>query len=704
MLRSLAGFLVTVATLAAQQAPDWAALADQVAPKDEAPAFANDIPMNVRAWAQALDEGLSDEDRARLFADGLRRDDVGRAVAVATLLDVATRKAPAPEDLYRELMSCHLLETVARSAAVRGNVTASRTPEWLGKIGATARLRGRTVLAQLLRAFPEDVHTARAIAEGALGLAEKQAISRDEDAAARRAALRRLGDGARAEDHTSLFALELMRRDLDGARAALAAARRARLPFDLSRRESMIERLAFADATLERVAAIEAKIRGGDESPLVQLQLACAIDADDVVDRCRKLVADGFEHALPDTILAMRALSAGRRDEAAAHTERARSLPGGDEGVAVLVAMLQWPELQRRLQEAPDDGATALEVEKLLSEMDELLGEGDSAAVSMLRELRGAGWPQLSQKEVTRYLAEVYGGKQRAPTGSPEFSLAMAGVLAGLAEAEDGLAPALRFLAVPVDPSLAERPLLMRQRAAGATAVAIWADMQDAAPEVQAEARRIARQARAHSRGLGDGAFAGYLDAVEAWVAADSEEDRRDVQAKLAALQVSPIQSGAWLPGSSALVFGRADEQGFDRQAYVNLRAVTGRARDPLSLVPLAVAGVVDKDASSRAMVEYLRSAVQDERGRNVLAVAEVEAGAPPAVAAARARQVLASDAWGEGEARDLARGVWLRFRLDWGLTYNSRGPQLDVRLQCEPVLLPKLPAATKLATFARRR
>jgi hypothetical protein len=722
MLRVLAAVVVTLVTVPsnpAQQAPDrqapdrqipdrpapdWQPLVERLRDVEAVPPFGNDVPMDVRAWSTAVVEGVSAEDRARLFAEGLRRDDVGRAVAVVTLLAAAQREASTAAQVYRELIACHVLENVARSAEVSGNVTASRTPEWLKKVRPKARARGLTLLARMLREFPGDLHAARAIAQGALGLVDEPKVALDVEAAARQAALQQLGDDARAEDYTALFGLQLERRDLDGARAALARARKARPPFDLARRERLLESFELAEATLARVAALERRLAAGDDAPLVRLQLACAIAADDVEQRCRALVADGFEHALPDTVLALRALAAGRRDDAVAHTERARSLPGGDEGVAVLVAMLQWPQLQQKLLQAPGDDATALEVEKLLAEMDELLGEGDSAAVTMLRGLRDAGWPQVPQQQVTRHLAEVYGGQQRAPTSAAEYSLAMAGVLAGLVEGGGDVAPALRFLQVPVAEPLAQRPLLMRQRAACATTVAVWADMHDASAEVLAEARRLSQAARDRSRGLDDGAFAGYLDAVEAWVAADGEAAQRAVLASLRLLDGSPVQSGAWLPGSAPMVLGSALDGSFDRDAFVALRVVTGQARKPVSLIPLAVAGMVREPEASRQMTEYLRSAVTDGRGRNVLAVAEIEGGAAPAVAAARARQVLASDDWSDDEARELQHGVWLRFRLDWGLNYNSRGPQLDVALTCEPVLLPKLPSATKLDRYVRRR
>ncbi|MGC6487952.1 MAG: hypothetical protein ACON4Z_09930, partial [Planctomycetota bacterium] len=94
----------------------------------------------------------------------------------------------------------------------------------------------------------------------------------------------------------------------------------------------------------------------------------------------------------------------------------------------------------------------------------------------------------------------------------------------------------------------------------------------------------------------------------------------------------------------------------------------------------------------------------QDGRARNLLAVAEIAGGASPAAAAARARQVLASEDWSAAEARELAGGVWLRFQLKWDLAFNSRGPKFSCRLRCEPILLPKLEAATELRALARRR
>lgn len=274
-------------------------------------------------------------------------------------------------------------------------------------------------------------------------------------------------------------------------------------------------------------------------------------------------------------------------------------------------------------------------------------------------------------------------------------------MLAGMVDGAGDVDTALRFLALPVGAALQQRPLLMRQRASVATIAVIWGVMTDGDEDLLARSRALAVQARRDLAELGDETYAGYLELLERWVAADAGAEQRAVREALAALPVSVVQHGVWLPGSAALVFGAG---GVDRDGFVNLRAATGRGRDPMALVPLAVALAASDHASARSMLDYLRSSVKDSRARNLLAVAEIAGGASEAVAAARARSVLASEDWSESEARELAHGVWMRFQLDWDLGYTRRGPVFTCRLQCEPTLLPKLEVATELRRFARRR
>ena len=704
MLRVLAAILVTGVTVVAQAAPDLAARADRLSKSGRAPTFVDAIPRDTRDWSAAVLDGVPAADRARLFADPLAHDDVGRALAVAAVVEAAGADAAqvGPESLYREFEACRMLVEVARSAEVGGAAMQLPTPEWLQRVAAPARARSRACAARLLREHPEHQLTARVILRGALDLVDEPEIEPSVCLSALGAALARLGDAARAEDLRPLFWRRLRALDVDGAAAVLAQASAAAPPFDLQRQERLLDWLELCDRLVRRCAELQRRVAAGEDSPLLQLQLACAVAAKDVDERCRALIAAGVEHALPDTLLASRALAAGRREEAAAHVARARSLPGADEGVAVLTALLHWPALMKRMEDGLDDDAVALEVELLLAEMDELLGDGDEPVVGMLRGLRDAGWPQVGAKEISRHFAEVYGGRETAPTMAAEYALALAGVMAGLYEHGADLGEALRFLEAPVADALCRRPMLMRQRAAAATAVAAWGLVAEASPEMLAAAKAQAAAARAHCRSLGDGAVAGYLEAVERWVGARTDEQQRAVLEHLRGLDVSPVQSGAWLPGSAPMVLGCALDGAFDREAFVQLRMATGRGRDPLALVPLAVAGTIADPAGSRQMLEYLRGTVRDDRARNLLAVAEIEAGAAPAVTAARARQVLADEAWSEHEARQLAHGVWLRFQVDWGIDYRRGTATLDVDLTCHLILLPKLAQATRLRALTR--
>ena len=704
MRRAPLTFASLLAVAAAQEAPDWSALLTAAPAVVEVPAVVDRFPPDLRPWAEGLTAGLDERDRAALFADGLRTDDLGRALAAVTLLHRAgaSLDEASPRALYEEVVACHLIERIARVASMKGKVARARTPEWLQKAAAPARARGAALLARLLRRHGAGRAAALAVSESVELLLPEGEAAASIERAARRQAVRRLGSvAARVSDCLDWFDAELRARDLDAAEAALEAGRAASAPYAFDLRERALERLEASAVTLAQVRELEAQAEAGDDGAFLQLQLASKIGAADLDQRARALVDAGYEHALPHTILALSALLAGRSDEARSHTERARALPGADARVGVLLAVLAWPDVQRQLLEAPGEVETEVALERLLTQLDEAVGGDPSPAAAALRELRSAGWPEASGKELAVRIAASFGATESAPTTSQGYSMALAGALAGMVDGDGDVDAALRFLSLPVGAPLQQRPLLMRQRASVATIAVIWSLLTDADAGLLERSRALAEQARRDLAALGDVTWPGYLALLERWVAADDEAEQQAVREALTALPVSFAQHGAWLPGSAAMVFGAG---GVDREGFVNLRAATGRGRDPLALVPLAVAGAVTDPASARSMLDYLRSSVKDGRARNLLAVAEVAGGASEAVAAARARSVLASEDWSEGEARELAHGVWMRFQLDWDLGYTRRGPVFTCRLQCEPTLLPKLEVATELRRFARRR
>ncbi|MGC6489423.1 MAG: hypothetical protein ACON4Z_17380, partial [Planctomycetota bacterium] len=76
---------------AARRAPapallEWQELLRAAGPVDPSPPPLADLPQDVRAWSEALAGALAEAERATLFADGLRADDLGRAVALQALL------------------------------------------------------------------------------------------------------------------------------------------------------------------------------------------------------------------------------------------------------------------------------------------------------------------------------------------------------------------------------------------------------------------------------------------------------------------------------------------------------------------------------------------------------------------------------------------------------------------------------------------
>lgn len=704
MLKRCAAGLLCLASLSAQDGSDWRPALKELGVAAPAPAVGSLIAADVRAWAEGVVEGVSAAERAQLFEDRLAGDVLGRALAVVTLLQGGDEEGAeaAPQELYQQVAACRVLVNVARSLEVEGQLGATAIPEWLTKVRAPAAERGRALLLRLLRDHPGDVAAAQAIAEGSLPVFAEAAVAAD--AQSRRTALRRLGDEAGVDAYMQLFGLQLSLRNLDGARVTLASAAHAKPSFSLAKREDELDRLSAGVLRMARVDALKERIARAGGSDFLEFELACATVAEDVDERCRALVAADCQQSLPYMIMAIRAVEAGDVQAAREHVERARSMPGAGPGVAALLSAIAFPELGRRLAQAPDDVQAQLEVEGLLSTIDELLaGSAEPAAVA-LRELRSAGWPQTGGRELAQRLAETFVDGDRAPSSPQAYALALTGVLSGMSSGVQGRAEARRFLGLAIDEGLRARPLLMRQRAVAAMVTSIWTHLDGDAAGVRREAAAQAIAARKQSAALGDGAFAAYLEWTERWALAKTEAQRAEVTRGFGALDVSPVQDGAWWIGSAALVMGRPPGEPVDQRAFLRLRRATGGSSDPLTLVPLAVADMVRSSGAAQRLVEYLRTTVRDGRARNLLAVAEIEGGVGPAVAAASARQVLASEDWSETEARELAHGFWLRYQIEWNLGFAVSGPQFECSLTCEPVVLPKIGVATRLKQLARKR
>ena len=121
-------------------------------------------------------------------------------------------------------------------------------------------------------------------------------------------------------------------------------------------------------------------------------------------------------------------------------------------------------------------------------------------------------------------------------------------------------------------------------------------------------------------------------------------------------------------------------------------------------MVPLAAVLLVHNQAAAQSLVGSLRQALPPGVERNILAVAEIEGGASPAVAAARARSVLGSQDWSDAKAKSLARGLQVAGEVGFGFNMVGMRPELRCSFECTPVMLPKLKRATELKSLARRR
>gem|GEM_PF-5035203 len=706
MIKIFAASALSTGLLVAQAPLDWGALLEQL-PSNESPADVADVIASARPWAEAVTEHLSDDDRAALLGDGPSVHPVARAVAISSLLASAGRELAelGPRDLYEQAVACGVLTLAAGEAEVVGAVAASRTPEWAKRVRAPAIARGRAALSRLLRQHPAARDAAQALVQ-CWDLLLPDEVSRDRSLVGlRRRALEQLGDAADVGAWLGLTGMILGGRDLAAAGAALERAREARAPVLLGERERRIDGLEGAAEWLAAAASSRRAGEAADDSPLAGLQQAVLYREDDTEARARALLASGVEHALPEVVLAWGAFMAGRRGEAGERVARAAALPGADLRVAVLRLLVALPELQRRSAKSPDDVETRLAAVQLLSDFNALVEDVDGPVATGARVMLDAVDAQFfADEDPLPRFASLLAEAHRAPSTKQEYLVGLIGAASALmAGRDDDYDLALSFLDLPIAAALARRPLLMRQRASVATIVAAQTMIGGASSDVQGHARALAAQAREDSRALGDRDWAAYLGLVERWVAARDDEEEGQVLKDLGGLDVMPVQDGAWQPGSTALVMASPAGAAFDRTRFLSLRAATG-ADSPSALVPLAVTMMVQEPASAKSMFAYLRGALPPGSERNILSVAEIAGGAPPAVAAARARAVLASEDWSEFRARRLAHGLHVTGSMHFGFAMQNLRPSLDCRFECTPVMLPKLKVATRLQPLARRR
>lgn len=707
MLRVVASLSMFFGLISAQESPDWTALLE-ILPVDESAMDVADAISEMRPVATSMTASLTGEERAKVFLDGLREHDIVNAIAVLTLLDDEGRDLDElePRVLYEHVFSCQaLVASAARSNVQSSMLGQGGTPAWLQKAREPALAHGRAAMERLLRLHPSDTHTHKAISQCWVALLPKTLLADPRHTDLHRQAVELLGEAAGVGDWMGVTFAMLRARKFDAARVALAAARTARWPFSLGERERMFDKMDDAAQWLLDATTLRADASDKDESPLEVLQQAVMYRADDIEERARAMLDAGVEHALPEVVLAWESFLAGRRDDAVARVERASSLPGADLRVVVLRLLVSLPELRQRLIKSPDDLEAELAMERMRSEIDATLGDDDDPVSIGARVLLVQNYGQaLSDQSPAQRFAETLVNARRSPVTKQEYILGLIGASgAFLAGQSDSFELALRFLQLPVDAALAQHPLIMRQRASVATVIAAHSMIREVAAEEQREARALAAQARKHSRELGDLDWAAYLEMTERWVAARGEKQEQEVLADVGALEVARMQDGAWYPGSTALVMGLVPGVRFDQPRYMSLRTVT-RTQSPSALIPLAVRMMVTDSASAQSLFKQLRGVLQSGKDRNILAVAEIAGGAPEAVAAARARSVLANGDWSESRARTLARGFYTTGEMRFGFSMVGMRPQLDCNFECTPIMLPKLKVATRLKGLARQR
>lgn len=692
-----------IGSVLAQGAPEWGALAGAL-PASSPPGIV-EVLADARPWATRVASGLSLAERAAVLSDGPRSKDVVTAAAMLAALDSAGEDLQdlTARALYERAFACCQLVGLAAQRDVQHKALDRAAPGPAVTEREAALAHGGAALASLFRRYPAEALTARAFLEFAPTLLAAETDADDRRQGLVAAAAQALGEDAGVAAWLQVAATRLRSRDVAGARAAVARARVAPMPFSLELRESRFDELADLERWLLEVDVERAK--GRATSPLVALERSVLYRADDITTRARAALRAGVEHALPEAALAWQDLMAGRRGEAAARIERAAKLPGADLRVTVMRLLIAVPELQRRRAESPDDPQLVLELDSMLSEMDGAIGEvGGAVATGARVLLDSAAGGEGAARRALRDFASVLAEAKRAPQTRDEFVLGLIGAAGACLNAEAAASDlALRFLELPVDAALARRPILMRKLASVATVVAAQASIHAASSAFRQRARDVAARARARSRELGDVDWADYLELIERWVAARGVEDQRGVLEDLGAIEVSRVQDGAWQPGSAALVMGLGAGGGFDQRAFLSLRAVSG-AGAPSAMVPLAAVLLVHNPTSAQSLVGSLRNALPPGSERNILAVAEIEGGAPPAVAAVRARSVLGSDDWSDARAKSLANGLQVAGEVGFGFNMVGMRPELRCSFDCTPIMLPKLKSATKLPSFTRRR
>ena len=703
MVRRIITCCCWVGSVLAQDVPEWGALLG--ASPEASPPGIVEVLADARPWATRIASGLSRAERAAVLRDGPRSKDVVTAVAMSAALDRAGERLQdlSAQALYERAFACSQLVGLAAQRDVQSKALGRAEPGPAAAQQRAAIAHGAAALASLCRRYPADAYTARAFLEFAPTLFAERDVDDDVRLDLIVAAVRVLGDDAGVGAWLQVASARLRARDVVGARAAVARARVAPMPFSLELCESRFDELADIEQWVRAVEIEAAAARG--TSPLDALEQAVLYRTGDIAARARAALQAGVVHALPEAALAWEDLMAGRRSEAAARIERAAKLPGVGLRVTVMRMLIALPELQRRRAESPDDPQLHLEMDIMLSEMDDAVGEvGGAVATGARVLLDSAAGGEDAARSALRDFASVLAETKRAPQTRDEFVLGLIGAAGACLDAEATESElALRFLELPVDAALARRPILMRKLASVATVVAAQAAIYEASDAFQQRARDVAEQARARSRELGDVDWADYLELTERWVAARSVEDQRAVLEDLGAITASRVQDGAWLPGSAALVLGLGAGDSFDQQAFLSLRAVSGAAA-PSAMVPLAAVLLVHNQAAAQSLVGSLRQALPPGVERNILAVAEIEGGAPPAVAAARARSVLGSQDWSDAKAKSLARGLQVAGEVGFGFNMVGMRPELRCSFECTPVMLPKLKRATELKSLARRR
>lgn len=640
-------------------------------------------PEAQRAAAAALFDGVSVRERVTLWlCDGHPAPGALPTLAILTLGAADGCEADDPDlpwVLLQESLCCSWLRRW-RDAAERlvGNANDAPPEE-----REALRRREAETLVRLFRSHAGGEPSLLAVALGMHVFADEfdahdldlvtRAIDRLADRAPLRAVVAHAQRRLRLEQFEPVDALLARAADLQPIGPDYARER------ELAELDEFRERLARARRYAEDYAQ-------APDDPVLELRYR-AVTGALVRPLCERLVARGFEHALPHELLAVIAMGNGDRDAALRELEVARAKPGmGARGAVLLILTRITPLLQRGRDEAVDDPEL---IRGLRAEFDEALSlvalrPEERRLVQLLSEVSPDDDDPFAAVAADLLMRE----------GAPAERVPHYALLAAALSVHD-VAVGLRLLdRAPAEP-LRRFPWMMRQRAVAGTALALRADA-----EQRERAERVLQACLTDARAAGvDGGWLGYLQLVTKWGTDDGAASRRAVAEQLQQLDVDVLERGGTSAYVSSVVARLLAGDEVDVAAVLDrLQQLPERSLADFAAIALGMIAGSQADAGMQLAGRLPEPSLRPHL-RLALDAARAVACREHDLDRARefARSALDSDMWHSREQQLLTRGVLLSSSVRWGNDARVHGVEFYFDLHSVPVLVPPLPSRETL-------